>query len=99
MTHFNYYLNIKNAELLANSIPVTVKTFDDLTYDDIDTGDYLAEFADYLSKTARKWCKLTQDLISYGSAAGYMGAVKKLLVDKYRNSKSTPKQISGDTWK
>ena len=96
VTHFNYYLNIKNAELVANSITVTVRTFDELTYDDIDTGDYLAEYANYLSKTARKWCKPTQDLISYAYAAEYMGAVKKFLVDKYRNSKSTPNQISFD---
>ena len=99
VTHFNYYLNVKNAGLVANSLPVTVRTFDDLTYDDIDTGDYMAEYANYLSKHARKWCKPTQDLISYASAAGYMGAVKNLLVDKYRSSKTTPKQITGDTWK
>ena len=99
VTHFNYYLNIKNAELVANSITVTVRTFDDLSYDDIDTGDYLAEYANYLSKAARKYCKPKNDLISYASAAGYMGAIKNLLVDKYRNSKSTPKQITGDTWK
>ena len=64
VTHFNYYLNIKNAELVANSITVTVRNFDDLTYDDIDTGDYLAEYANYLSKEARKYCKPKNDLIS-----------------------------------
>ena len=99
ITHFDFYLSLKNKQLLSENKPAVVSSFKNLTYDDIDTGPYIAEYADYLSKSARKWCKPSESLISYASAAGYMGAVKNLLLDTYRSNKNVPKQLSTETWK
>ena len=53
VSHFNYYLTIKNSQLEHQGIPTVRKDFDDLTFEDLDTGDYIGEYANYLATTAK----------------------------------------------
>ncbi len=70
-----------------------------LTFADVDTGTYISGFAFYLAKTAHRYKKVDEDLLSYGSATGYMSAIRSDLITKFRFDSAVLKQLSPDVWK
>ena len=99
ISHFNKFLTLRNEQLTKEG-KVTEKTkYNDLTFEDVDTGDYMSGFAFYLAKTARRYMKVDGDPISYASATGYMSAIKSDLTNKFRYDSAVPKQLSTDIWK
>ena len=97
--HFECYLAMKNKELLANNKAVGVSKMDEIKFEDVHTGNYIGEYCDYLATKAKRWCKPTGGPISYPSAAGYMGSIKNMLLDKFKQNVLTPKQLQVETWK
>ena len=97
--HFECYLAMKNKELLADNKPVVVSKIDEIKFEDVHTGNYVGEFCDYLATKAKRWCKPTGGPISYPSASGYMGSIKNMLLDKFKQNVLTPKQLQVETWK
>ena len=73
-------------------------TFDDLSFEDVSTGPYIGEFASYMAKTARKYMKPTEEVVTYSTAVGYMGAIKIFLIVKFK-SKGIPLQLQDGIWK
>ena len=75
-----------------------VENYDDLTYEDIDKGPYIGEYIYYVSNTVRSFMKASNELISYGSASGYMGSIKNDLLDKYSRI-GIPTPLVTEVWK
>ena len=108
VSHFNYYLSIKNKKLERDGISVTVKTFEDLTFEDVHTGAYIGEFANYLANNAKSRINQKKKdgnlkkggtkFIAYQTATGYMGAIKNLLIDKFKNKAKIPHNLSNEIW-
>ena len=60
--HFDFYIDMKNKELLLDQRKIIISRFSDIKFDDINTGDYLGEYANYLAQHATRYCK--KDAIS-----------------------------------
>ena len=56
-----------------------------MTFMDCSIGRYIGEFASYLAKTARRYCKSESDLIKYATAVNYMSVIKIILIVKFKN--------------
>ena len=99
ISHFNTYLSLRNEQLVKDNEECGQSNLDELTFEDLDTGNYVSGFAYYLAKTARRYKKADGIPLSYASATGYMSSIKSSLITKFRFDSCTPKQISPDIWK
>ena len=100
MSHFEHYLSLRNETLLKENKPTGPTKITEMAYEDFNTGSYMTEFAHYVANNARKYMKSNEELISYATASGYMGAIKNLVVDQYKmDDRGTPNQFSADIWK
>ena len=97
-SHFDYFLAIRNNQLVAEGKEPGKSTFEELDFNDIDKGPYIGEFGNYIAKIARSYMNPKNDLISYQSAIGYMGAIKCHLIDKYHRV-GVPQQLKEEVWK
>ena len=97
-SHFNYFLKLRNEQLLAEGKPVEKSQFDELTFEDFDQGPYIGEFSNYLGQIARLYKNPANELISYGSATGYMGSIKNAILDKF-HKQGVPSQLRTEVWK
>jgi len=97
-SHFNHFLKLRNEELFAQGKPVGKSKWDDLTFEDFDKGNYIGEFSNYLGQIARLYKNPANELISYGSATGYMGSIKNAILDKF-HKEGVPSQLKAEVWK
>ena len=97
ITHFNMYLGKRNKELLYDRNEIGITSFNDLSYDDVNTGPYSGEFAYYLASHVRVRMKSNEKLITYASPDGYLVAINNLLIDTSKSDeKGAPKQLQQD---
>ena len=97
-SHFNFCLamrteKIRNGEMVGTPI----ESFEDVTWEDLNEGSIVGEWASYLQDVARKNMKINQDFISYSTATGYMSSFKCALIDKF-HKKGVPAQFESQIW-
>ena len=97
-SHFEYYLALRNTKLIAEGKESGISSYDELTFDLVDKGPYIGEFANYIARVARMYMNPKKDLLSYLSATGYLGAVKNDLLDKFHRI-GVPSQLKEEVWK
>ena len=97
--HFDYYMELKNKELLSDQKQIVISQFSDIKFADIDTGDYLGEYANYLADHATRYCKKDANQLALQTAQGYMGSIKNLLLDQFTSQQRIPRQLQAETWK
>ena len=97
-SHFDYFLALRNTKLTGEGKDAGISTFDELTFDDVDKGPYIGEFANYIARVARMYMDPKRNLMSYLSATGYLGAIKNALLDKF-NPVGVPSQLKEEVWK
>ena len=69
-----------NSEELAGRIIPSIK---DLTWEDLNAGSVIGEFAGYLATDAHCYLKIDRAPISYQTAIGYMNSVRGLMIEIY----------------
>ena len=97
-SHFNCFLTLRNHQLLSTDKPAGKSNYGELSFDDIDKGPYIGEYANYLASVARLYMNPNNELISYASATGYMGSIKNALLDKFHRV-GIPSQLKAEVWK
>ena len=101
-SHFNFFLTIRNTKLLAEGKQAGKASHADITFEDVNTGTYIGEYANYLGQVARTHMNPKNELISCGSAAGYMSAIRTYFLDKFNSqghNNGIPMQLQTELWK
>ena len=97
-TRFNFYLALQAQARHNAGLEVGLTRFEDMTFEDSNSGRYIGEFADYLATTSRKYCKADSELVKYATAVNYMSAIKIMLIIKFKNV-GVPLQLQTEVWK
>ena len=97
VSHFNHFLQCRNAKIEQGHVGRIISTFDDITYDDIDMGKLVGEWATYLAEDATLYRKPNGTPISYQTATGYMSSFKCTMIDLFHDH-SVPKQFDPQVW-
>ena len=97
-SHCNFFLAIMKAKIRKNEMKGRIiDDFRDITWEDLDSGSVVGEWAAYLQNVAKKMMSAKGDPISYGTATGYMSAFKCSLIDKF-HKKGVPTQFQSGIW-
>ena len=97
-SHFNFCLAIRTEKNRKGEMVGTpIETLEDVTWEDLNEGSIVGEWASYLQDVARKNMQINQDLISYSTATGYMSTFKCALIDKF-HKKGVPAQFESQIW-
>ena len=83
--HFNFYLQLQAQARTVLGLDPGLTRLEDITFTDCSNGRYIGEFASYLAKIARGYCKADNDLVKYATAVNYMSAIKIILIVKFKN--------------
>ena len=82
VSHFNFYLTMKNTKLKKQNLPKGRTDFNELSFEDVDKGHYIGEFANYLATTAKR--RINQR--------------KKMEKLSKEENPSSPMQLQSDIW-
>ena len=97
ISHFNHFLKCRNAKIEQGHVGRKISYFDDITYDDIDMGKLVGEWATYLADDATNYRKPNGVPISYHTATGYMSSFKCTMIDLFHDH-SVAKQFDPQVW-
>ena len=97
-SHFDFFLTLRNTQLQSEGKDIGKTSYEDITFEDLNSGSYIGEYANYLAQVARLYRNVNNELISYGSAVGYMGAIKNYFLDKF-SKVGIPLQLQEEQWK
>ncbi len=76
---------------------MNIPNFDDITYDDIDKGKLVGEWATYLADHATNYRKPNGVPILYQTATGYISSFKCTMIDLFHDH-SVAKQFDPQVW-
>ena len=97
ISHFNHFLKCRTAKIEQGHVGRNIVTFDDITYDDIDKGKLVGEWATYLADDATNYRKPNGVPISYQTATGYMSSFKCTMIDLFHDH-NVAKQFDPQVW-
>ena len=97
-SHFNYMLQLRTLKINNGEAEGRfIYDLADLTYEDVDSSTIVGEWASYLKSVATLHMKPDNELISYGTAIGYMSAFKVTMIEKYHTT-GVPAQLQSEIW-
>ena len=97
ISHFNHFLKCRSAKIEQGHVGRNILNFDDITYDDVDKGKLVGEWATYLADDATNYRKPNGVPISYQTATGYMSSFKCTMIDLFHEH-SIAKQFDPQVW-